>query len=254
MIRNPVQSPAHRNAANDGGIRCLSAPGKARTSMAGFNLTDLLVTLAVLSLLAAIAIPIVHRGRAKAHLAQCQANLQAVGRAVLMYAQEHRQTLPLLANSPAPGPWWWYKEQVKEYAGLSGKSSPDDKVFACPDDRGYGSGADSVPFCRSAKFDYTSYVLNAINLPGVPNIAGWEVSRVRQPAVTVLVREWVANAPLSWHESKTGAENWPFYSDARCVLGFVDGHVQFTKIYYDGMNPAYTRDPIGGYDYRYSGD
>jgi len=220
----------------------------------GFNLTDLLVTLAVLSLLAAIGLPIAHRARAKAHLAQCTSNLQAVNRAVLMYAQEHRQTLPFLANSPAPGGWWWYKEQVKEYAGLSGKSSPDDKVFACPDDRGYGAGGEPVPFWRSAKFDYTSYVLNAINLPGVPNIAGWELSRVRQPAVTVLVREWVANAPLSWHESKTGAENWPFYNDAKSVVGFVDGHVDFIKIYYDGMNPAYTRDPIGGYDYRYSGD
>lgn len=228
--------------------------GSGKAAERGFNLTDLLVTLAVFSLLAAIGLPIVHRVRAKAHLAQCTSNLEAVSRAVLMYAQEHRETLPLLANSPAPGGWWWYKEQVKQYAGLSGKSSPEDKVFACPDDRGYGSSGETVPFWHSAKFDYTSYVLNAINLPGVPNIAGWELSRVRHPAVTVLVREWTANAPLSWHESRTGVENWPFYNDAKSVVGFVDGHVGFTKIYYDGMNPAYTRDPIGGYDYRYSGD
>ena len=42
--------------------------------------------------------------------------------------------------------------------------------------------------------------------------------------------------------------------DAQSVVAFVDGHVSFSKIYYDGYNAAYTRDPIGGYDYKYSGD
>ena len=37
------------------------------------------------------------------------------------------------------------------------------------------------------------------------------------------------------------------------TFGFVDGHVRFSKIYYDGYSPAYTRDPIPGYDYKYSG-
>ena len=46
----------------------------------------------------------------------------------------------------------------------------------------------------------------------------------------------------------------PFYNDAQSVVGFVDGHVAYTKIYYDGINAAYTRDPAPGYDYQYSGD
>ena len=44
----------------------------------------------------------------------------------------------------------------------------------------------------------------------------------------------------------------PFYCDAQSVVGFVDGHVSFSKIYYDGYNAAYTQDPIPGYDYQYS--
>ena len=36
--------------------------------------------------------------------------------------------------------------------------------------------------------------------------------------------------------------------------GFVDGHVDFIKIYYDGINAAYTRDPIPGYNYKYGAD
>ena len=91
-------------------------------------------------------------------------------------------------------------------------------------------------------------------LTGVPNIAGRQLPSVKLPQKTLLVMEWSAHAPLSWHKSKTGRENSPFYCDAQSVVAFVDGHVSFSKIYYDGYNAAYTRDPIGGYDYKYSGD
>jgi hypothetical protein len=66
--------------------------------------------------------------------------------------------------------------------------------------------------------------------------------------------EWCAHAPLSWHKSRTGKRNLPFYCDAESVVVFVDGHAVLTKIYYDGYNAAYTRDPIPGYNYKYSGN
>jgi competence protein ComGC len=222
---------------------------------AGFAPADLLAVLAVLSVLAAVALPMVTRAKAQASLAQCTANLGRVGKAVQMYADEHKASLPQLDNSPAPGGWWYYKEQVKGYAGLAGPSSRADKVFACPSDRGYGEGTDrATPFYASAKYDYTSYVFNGVNLPGIPNIAGWAVSAVKEPARTLMVMEWTAHAPLSWHRSRTRKENTPFYNNAENVVVFVDGHVKLIPIYYDGMNAAYTQDPIGGYEYRYSGN
>jgi prepilin-type processing-associated H-X9-DG protein len=147
--------------------------------------------------------------------------------------------------------WWFYKEQVKRYAGLTGPSSASDTVFACPDDRGY---SDPKPFHLNPRFDYGSYVFNGVTLPGIPNIAGRLLSSVKQPRKTLLVMEWTAHAPLSWHKSKTGKRNMPFYSDAQSTVGFVDGHVNLTKIYYDGYNAAFTQDPPPGYDYQYSGN
>ena len=221
----------------------------------GFAMAELLVVLAVLSVLAAIILPMVARSRSEARLMQCIANLQQVNRAVLLYAEENKGALPFLNPSPQPGGWWHYKEQVKGYVGFSGPSSPNEKVFGCPMDRGYGDGGETiVPFRTSKKYDYTSYNLNSINLPGVPNIAGWQVSAVKEPSRTLLTMEWTAHAPLSWHRSRTGKANAPFYNDAESVVGFVDGHVGFIPIYYDGMNAAYTRDPIPGYNYKYSGE
>jgi hypothetical protein len=97
-------------------------------------------------------------------------------------------------------------------------------------------------------------VFNGVNLPGVPNVGGRKVASIREPNRTLLVMEWTAHAPLSWHRSFTGRGNNPFYCDAESVVGFVDGHAALTRIYYDGMNPAYTRDPVSGYAYKYSGD
>lgn len=226
-----------------------------RRERCGFSATDLLVVLAIVSVLAAVVVPMVGRARSETRLKQCIANLQQVNRAVLLYAEENRGALPFLNPSPQPGGWWHYKEQVKGYAGLSGPPSPSEKVFGCPMDRGYGEGGEElVPFRTSKKYNFTSYNLNSINLPGVPNIAGWLVSAVKEPSRTLLTMEWTAHAPLSWHRSRTGKANAPFYNDAESVVGFVDGHVSLIPIYYDGMNAAYTRDPIPGYKYKYSGD
>ena len=216
----------------------------------GFTRADALVVLAILAVLTVLAVVPSQLVRDRSRLERCRANLQQVGRAVLLYADENQTRLP----APAPGLpgdfWWWYKEQVKHYAGLKGASSRQDVLFACPVDRGY---SDARPFHSSARFDYGSYVFNGVTLEGMPNIAGWKTTAVNLPQRTLLVMEWTAHAPLSWHRSRTGRANAPFYSDAQSVATFTDGHVAWLPIYYDGYNAAYTRDPIPGYDYKYSG-
>jgi hypothetical protein len=216
-----------------------------------FTLTDLLVAVAILSVLGAILVSGLVAMKEKSRLAVCIANLEKVDRAVLDFSVENDHKLPAAAPGDNLSPWWFYKEQVKRYAGLTGESSPKDTVFACPSDRGY---SDPAPFHLSRRFDFSSYVFNGVTLPGtsVPNIAGLALSAVKQPKRTLLVMEWTAHAPLAWHKSKTGKENSPFYCDAKSVVGFVDGHVSFIPIYYDGCNSAYTRDPIDGYEYQYS--
>lgn len=216
-----------------------------------FTLTDLLVTVAILSVLGAIAADRLVAAKAKARTALCLANLGKVNRAVLDFSSDNHQQLPGPLLDDRKNLWWWYKEQVKRYAGLSGESSASDTVFACPDDRGY---SDPVPFHLNARFDFSSYVYNGVTMPGMPNLAGLPLSSVQQPKRTLLVMEWTAHAPLSWHQSKTGRKNSPFYCDAQSVVGFVDGHASLTRIYYDGYNAAYTQDPIAGYDYQYSGN
>ncbi|HTI68411.1 MAG TPA: type II secretion system protein [Candidatus Limnocylindria bacterium] len=216
----------------------------------GFALPDLLAVLAVLVTLGAIAgIPLV-RVRQRSQKVTCAGNLGVVGRALLLYAQDSRSQLP----GPVPGQrdvWWGYKDLIQSYVKKGLEASSAETVFVCPRDRGY---SDPVPFSQSARFGMSSYVFNGVSIPGVPSISGWNLGAIAEPKRTLLVMEWAAHAPLSWHRSRTGKANAPFYKDAECVVGFVDGRAAETRIYYDGFNAAYTRDPIAGYDYRFSGN
>ena len=216
----------------------------------GFTRTDLLATISIIVLIGSIGFVTFSKQRDKARLQLCTDNLQKVGRAVVSFANDHSATLPGMLRTEAGPSWWWYKNEIRSYTGLTGASSPDDRVFACPVDRGY---SDPGPFWKNARFNYTSYVFNGVTLLGVPNIAGWKLPAVAQPARTLSVMEWVAHGPLSWHRSRTGKANAPFYRDAESVVAFADGSVSFIKIYFDGFNPAYTRDPIAGYRYKFSG-
>jgi hypothetical protein len=221
-----------------------------RSSTAGFARADLVMIIAIVMLIASLAVAGNERLQTTARIALCQKNLREIGRAVQQFARDHNGRLPGTLLSDAGDPWWWYKEQVKGYLGLTAPSSEEDRAFACPMDRGY---SDPGPFAKNPRFNYSSYVFNGVTLPGVPNIAGWELAAVTEPNRTLSVMEWCAHAPLSWHRSRTGKANRPFYSDAESLVAFVDGHAEMVKIYYDGYNAAYTRDPIPGYRYRYSG-
>src|SRR5262245_47302499 len=91
-----------------------------------FTLTDLLVTVAVLSLLVAIAVTAGMAVKRSSRLARCLSNLQTVNRAVITFCNDHSQTLPDLTPDLPGNLWWYYKEQVKRYAGLTGPSSAKD--------------------------------------------------------------------------------------------------------------------------------
>lgn len=230
-------------------------PGKTlknisyNASGSGFSSIDLLVLLAAISVLAMIVIVPASTVRKRSRMAVCSENLHEIGKMIGMYSEDHNRKLPGIQPGAQGDLWWWYKEQINGYLTTS-SSSKQSQLFACPNDRGY---SDSKPFWATPRFDYGSYVYNGVTMPGAPNIAGWPVSAISEPRRTLLVMEWTAHAPLSWHNSKTARRNAPFYPNAESMVAFVDGHVNFTKIFYDGYTAAYLRDPVPGYDYRYSG-
>ncbi len=244
---------------------------------------ELLMVIAIIAILAALLLSAVNAAKNKAGRIQCLNNLHQISLGVLMYSDD--------SNDKAPKPALWtsnpydaYKELVKSYAGLTDKSSKQDKLFACPADTFYydyslGHYPRSHPLmgyvaqrvCDRPDFDYSSYVFNAGNQFGAkqndshqpvnrPGIAGLPLSSIKHSARTVLVTEVPALLPFSWHSPKwlVWSPKSDFFNNAMNNVSFVDGHVSFIKIYWKASWPpmlcACDYDPPSGYDYQWSGN
>ncbi len=92
-----------------------------------FTLTELLVTLAVIAILAGLLIPVVDQGRARADSASCLANLRILGTALTQYLAEHEMTLPTLAASRAAN-----SDDVPVIDNTLDRFTDGPRAFACP--------------------------------------------------------------------------------------------------------------------------
>ena len=69
----------------------------------GLSLIELLVVMAIISLLAAILLPTMSQARRNARLVTCAANLGQIGIAMIAYADQHTETIPM--GPPNVGPY-----------------------------------------------------------------------------------------------------------------------------------------------------
>jgi hypothetical protein len=170
---------------------------------------------------------------------------------------------------------------MSNYVGVNGEPSPQNKLFACPADTFYvnlirrpNTPSDlayvRTPLYEQTNFDYSSYAFNGgaktIFGTNTPGISGRKISSIKDPARTVLIAEVPAFFPYSWHQSSTpGGVTLPgsvvLFNNAQNMAGFVDGHANYIKIYWNSnrLPPgvytlAMQYDPPAGYDYKWSGD
>jgi prepilin-type N-terminal cleavage/methylation domain-containing protein len=237
----------------------------------GFTLVELLVVIAVIAIVAALLLPALSGAKARAQRTACLNHLRQINLGVHLYAVDNCETLPNLGTTT----YIFFKEAMQNYLGLNPPASPADPMFTCPADTYYY--ADDlfviyVPHGRheQAAFDYSSYVFNGLNLltnyanaayNGVlPGLGGKKLSAVKNSTRSVLVAEAQAIYPYSWHQPKLAAPGLPMFNDARNLVGCVDGHVSYLKIYWNSElrypNGNYScagyYDPPDGYEYQWS--
>jgi len=253
-------------------------------SATGFTLIELLVVMVIIAALAALLLTILSRARAKAQRTVCESNLRQINLGVRMYSDDSNDASPTgaITNRDFFTPLLsGYKSLMKNYVGLKGASSPQDKLFACPADilnpwMFFGTNYSSLYVRKSihdvSDFDYSSYVFNggdnitrtlragtqttSITLPGLGNV---KLSSVRHPERTILLAEAPALFPYSWHDPSShgyrGISGTEF-NNSKDVVSFVDGHVSYIKMFlkYHDRGFAFFYNPPASYEYQWTPD
>jgi prepilin-type processing-associated H-X9-DG protein len=202
-------------------------------------------------------------------------NLRQIDMAIHMYATDwahdaagntNQVTSPFLGRAD-------FRRLIAPYTWSKNPPTPQDQLFTCRGDKFYyatnskGVAAYvSKPLHEQTNYVFSSYAYNAGQVitgatatsPATTNvhgIAGMWLGTIAQPARTVLVAEVPAFEPYSWHLPKKPLKQQNSrFNDSRNMVGFVDGHVEFTKMYYDGKKAAWDYNPPAGYNYQWSGD
>ena len=246
-----------------------------------FTLIELLVVIAIIAILAALLLPALSRAKDKSKRTVCINNLRQINQGLRMYTDDFSDFSP---NTPATNSspslenfvaFTGFKKLMKGNVGLNGASSPKDKLFACPADTFYFDETSSQGYVREGYHeqsftDFSSYAFNAGTTNPIlgrfsPGLAGRKITSIKNPSKTILITEITALFPSSWHQPKLplSPENLVF-GDAKNVVSFVDGHVNYIRIYWStnrvesgGISyilDASDYDPPASYDYKWSAD
>ena len=231
---------------------------------------ELLVVLTVVSVMAALVLPSFHRAKSAARKAACINNGRQINIALRLCVEDNAALVS--ATNPI---YFAYKDMVQPYLGRSEASVKNDPLFACPADdfnldviignwfvaTGF-TNVSGVGFHRQSFTHYSSYALNESvrRRPGGPpnlTVAGVGLKTfdyVRDPARTVLIGEISGCVALSSHDRR---ERFQF-RDERNVMSFVDGHVSYIRIYWNGLEGPpgmpWFYEPAAGYDYKWSAE
>jgi len=224
-----------------------------RAAGRAFTLVEMLVVVGILTVLAAILLPVLWQARNRARDRTCSSNLAQLGKATLMYAQDYDGVLPEAPAGPRAGSLFAYlqaqpNDRVSVYInGLSldvrqslmpsgstytrcllaiDRRIPSDGVFACPND----VGAPEFGFRKGTVYDAAlcSYLWDpqgagqtGEDADQVVGVNGREQDSLSDPSAEKLWQDYGA----AWHQVRRRAltgDSWQTIGRVNAV--FADGH------------------------------
>ncbi len=212
-----------------------------RSGRGGFTLLELVISLAVVSALLVLLLPVLTTARRSSHRALCAGNQRLLGHAWSNYLDSNDQRFPVLLvqgawmyggarfSSLDDSPFLDYDRPLNRFLPVDRIGGPGEILFECPADRGITDERGQVGTGRRSAFEAfgTSYRANAKLLRGRGGGDGLD----RDEITTSPSRLVVMGDPV-WYEVRenTGRlASWHGLTAAGNLL-FLDGSVRFLTI------------------------
>ena len=175
----------------------------------GFTLIELVVVIAVMTVLAGLLIPAVANSREKANKAKCLANLRQISAANAIYYTELINELPEVDTSDR-----FCSSSLGEAIGLlMPYIGRDSKLFQCPSNQGTERCRDFTEIRGTNPKEYSEYEMNS-NLLTCQRQPGRKQSGIVEPSRAVLVFDFPFGDSACAQIAHEGGVN----------CGYVDGH------------------------------
>jgi prepilin-type N-terminal cleavage/methylation domain-containing protein/prepilin-type processing-associated H-X9-DG protein len=215
--------------------------GRARRA---FTLIELLVVIAIIAILAAILFPVFAQAREKARQISCSSNLRNLGTAVLMYAQDYDETLPLATYALSGFDFVTWHDLTDPY-------TKNKAIWHCPSSsvsKADGNGKITTHFGYNVRY-LTTIQLNLA--ASYLSHQGRSLAAAQSPTETVMLADAKASRAGSWcgddgkfllPPSDPDTDCWGrpsfLHSEGANVL-WLDGHVKWQKPaqFYTGQAP-----------------
>lgn len=162
---------------------------KRNKSVRGFTLIEMLVVIAIISVLAAVLFPVFGQVRERARATVCLSNMRQLGTALYSYAQDYDEHWPLDAHTTNEDTWVF---NLDPYVGR------DRRLYRCPDDNS-SNWYPPPPGRVATNVRFTSYGTNMWMAPflgpgDTADTHGYStLASIRSPASTIYCAEMVEN-------------------------------------------------------------